>query len=184
MSIIARVFLEKSPFLKNFLKKYTGTEQDIDDIMQEVYLKAHRAEKKTKIEEPIAFLVQIAKNIARDELNKKARQATGFIEEHLEELKTEKTDSLESEQEAEESIRLYCQAIEQLPAQCQKIFLLRKVYGLKHKEIAKKLSVSLSTVEKNLKLAGLFCDEYLNNPANITPLNRQNAQTSPMRNQP
>ncbi|MGL1956607.1 MAG: RNA polymerase sigma factor [Colwellia sp.] len=163
MSIISRVFVEKSTFLKNFVKKFIGTEQGVEDIVQEAYLKARRAEQHTKIVEPIAFLVQIAKNLALDELNKKARQATGFIEEHLEDIPHHGTASLESEAEAQESIRIYCQAIEQLPKQCQKIFLLRKVHGLKHKEIAKKLVVSLSTVEKNLKQAGLFCDEYINN---------------------
>lgn len=161
MSIISRVFVEKSAFLKNFVKKFLGTEQDVEDILQEAYLKARRAEQTTDIAEPIAFLVQIAKNLALDELKRKARQATGYIEELLDEIPIVKTDSLEAEEEARESLRFYCQAIEQLPAQCQQIFLLRKAYGLKHKEIAEKLQVSLSTVEKNLKQAGMFCDEYL-----------------------
>ncbi|WP_440904279.1 RNA polymerase sigma factor [Catenovulum sp. SX2] len=176
MSMISRIFVEKSAFLKNFLKKFIGTDQDVDDILQEVYLKAHQIENRTDIKNPTGFLVQIAKNIAIDELNKKARQATGYIDEHLDEIPIEKTASLESEEEAEESIRLYCQAIEQLPEACQKALILRKVYGLKHKEIAEKLGVSVSTVEKNLKLAGLFCDEYLssfNLTTNVSTVEKQ-----------
>ena len=40
-----------------------------------------------------------------------------------------------------------------LPEKTKRVYILRKVYGLKHKEIAEKMDISLSSVEKHLKAA-------------------------------
>ncbi len=138
-----------------------SSEQDIEDIVQEVYIKAHNAEQEKVIEQPKAFLFKIAKNLALDELNKKSRLVTHYIEDCIAAIPLEKTASMESEVEANESLTLYCEAIEQLPDKCKQIFLMRKVYGLKHKDIATELGISLSSVEKHLKLGGAFCQQYI-----------------------
>ncbi|MCU4677297.1 RNA polymerase sigma factor [Catenovulum sp. 2E275] len=164
MSIISRVFLEHNAFLKKFLKRFMSSEQDIEDIVQEVYIKAHHAEQEKEIiEQPKAFLFKIAKNLALDELNKKSRLVTSYIEDCIAAIPVEKTASMESEVEANESLTLYCEAIELLPEKCKQIYLMRKVYGLKHKEIAAELDISLSSVEKHLKLGGAFCQQYMSN---------------------
>ncbi|GAB3223565.1 RNA polymerase sigma-70 factor [Spirosoma arcticum] len=43
--------------------------------------------------------------------------------------------------------------ISQLPPQCQRVFLLSRVEGLKHREIADELHISLKTVEAHLNKA-------------------------------
>ena len=163
MSIIFRTFVENNTFLKKFLSRFITSEQDIEDIVQEVYIKAHRAELTKNIEQPKAFLFRIAKNLALDELNKKSRSVTCYIEDCIASIPIEKTASIESENEAQESLKIHCEAIEQLPEKCKQVYLMRKVQGLKHKEIANQLGISLSSVEKHLKLAGAFCQQYINN---------------------
>lgn len=163
MSIISKIFMENSVFLKKFLTRFMSSEQDIEDIVQEVYIKAHSAELKKEIEQPKAFLFRIAKNLALDELNKKSRLVTSYIEDCISSIPAEHSSSIESEAEANESLKVYCEAIEQLPDKCKQIFIMRKVHGLKHKEISNKLNISLSSVEKHLKLAGAFCQQYINN---------------------
>ncbi len=153
--------MENNAFLKKFLTRFMSSEQDIEDIVQEVYIRAHNAEKEKAIDQPKAFLFRIAKNLALDELNKKSRLVTNYLEDCISLVPTEKTDTIESELEANEAIKIYCEAIEQLPDKCKQIFLMRKVHGLKHKEIADKLGVSLSSVEKHLKLGGAFCQQYI-----------------------
>ncbi|WP_440906340.1 RNA polymerase sigma factor (plasmid) [Catenovulum sp. SX2] len=163
MSIISRIFLENNAFLKKFLRQFMSCEQDVEDIVQEVYIKAHLAEKNTDIKQPKAFMFQIAKNLAIDELSKHYRTVTHYLDDCIASVPTERTATMESEAEATESLRVYCEAIEQLPVKTRKIYIMRKVSGLKHKEIAKKLNISVSSVEKHLELAGAFCQQYVRN---------------------
>jgi len=44
-------------------------------------------------------------------------------------------------------------AIEKLPERCRKIFVLSRVEGLKNREIAERLQISLSTVENQMTIA-------------------------------
>lgn len=170
MSIISKVFLENNVFLKKFLKRFMSSEHDIEDIIQEVYIKAHNAEKNKIIAHPKAYLFRIAKNLALDELKKNSRVMTRYIEECIASIPNEKTALMETEVEANESLTRYCEAIDLLPDKCKQIFILRKVHGLKHHDIAKELGISLSSVEKHLKLGGAFCYQYVNKTGdNIRP---------------
>lgn len=161
MSIISRVFIENSTFLKMFLTRFLKCEQDIEDIVQEVYLKARTAENKTSIQQPKAFLFSVAKNLALNELNRKSRQMTSSIEECLSNVPVELTESVESEIEANQSLKAYCEAVEGLPEKCKKVYLLRKVHGLPRKEIAERMNLSLSSVEKYLKQGITHCSKYV-----------------------
>lgn len=57
-------------------------------------------------------------------------------------------------QESEESWQLKLkrvkEAIDSLPPRCKEIFILNKKHGLKHKEIAEQLSISVKTVENQV----------------------------------
>ena len=182
MSIISKVFLENNVFLKKFLKRFLASEHDIEDIIQEVYIKAHNAEQGKNIEQPKAYLFRIAKNLALDELKKSSRVMTKYIEECVESIPKEKSASMETEAEADESLTRYCEAIDRLPAKCKQVFIMRKVHGLKHNDIAKELGISLSSVEKHLKLGGAFCYQYINQHDNKTKPLDENVTQPRVRN--
>ena len=52
--------------------------------------------------------------------------------------------------ELEEEIATY---VETLPPQCRRIFLLSRTYGMKNKEIADQLGISIKAVEKQITKA-------------------------------
>lgn len=160
-SVLTRIFMENSPILHNFLRRFLHRPQDIEDVVQETYLKAYAAEQITEIGQPRAYLFTIAKNIALGELLKKSTQMTRYIEECKTELSVPLTTTVESELEAEQSLGVYCDAIATLPEKCRRVFLLRKVHGLKQREIADTLGISLRMVEKHLKVGTLKCREYV-----------------------
>ncbi|MCB1674664.1 MAG: helix-turn-helix domain-containing protein [Halioglobus sp.] len=56
---------------------------------------------------------------------------------------------------------LFTEAAKTLPAQCQRVFLLKRVYGYSHKEIARELGISISTVEKHAAAGLKRCLEYM-----------------------
>jgi len=53
--------------------------------------------------------------------------------------------------------------IDNLPAQCKEVFLLGKKEGLKYKEIADKLNISIKTVERHMSIALKKLRKKLNN---------------------
>ena len=161
MSRVSHVFLENSTFLKKFLKRFLYQDQDIEDVVQETYIKACNAERTKNIEHPKAYLFSIAKNLALNELGRKSRKMTDFIEECEAANMAEPSASLEEHIQAEESVVLYCKAASQLPERCRRVYLLRKVHGLSHKEIADCLDISLSAVSKHLTKGMLSCQKYI-----------------------
>lgn len=159
---ISRIFLENSTFLKKFLTKFLNREQDIEDVAQEAYLKAYSAEQdRGEIEQPKAFLFSIAKNLALNELTRKSRQMTRSIELCQQAMSEESPSNIENEVQAQQSLGIYCEAVAALPEKCRRVYLLRKVHGLRHKEIAKRLGISLSAVEKHLRNGSISCRNYI-----------------------
>lgn len=154
-------FMENFDFLKRFLARYFSEHQDIEDVVQETYLRAYGAEQKKVIEHPKAFLFQIARNLALTELKKKSRQITDYIDDYDLPLVIGHDNPVEGEVEAKQNIGLYCEAVAALPEQCRRVFLLRKVHGLSHKEISQRLQLSVSAVEKHLLKGVLKCRAYV-----------------------
>lgn len=162
LSAISSIFVEHSSFLKKFLARFLQREQDIEDVAQEAYLKAYKVEQdRGGIEQPKAFLFTIAKNLALNELTRKSRQMTDYIEEKQAPILIMGSATVENELEAEQSLRLYCEAVSQLPEKCRRVYLLRKVHRLTHKQIADRLGISRSMVEKHLRIGALSCRDYM-----------------------
>jgi RNA polymerase sigma factor (sigma-70 family) len=56
---------------------------------------------------------------------------------------------------------VYCEAVAALPKKCRQVFLLRKVHGLGHREIAERMGLSVSSVEKYLLRGIVDCRAYM-----------------------
>ena len=56
---------------------------------------------------------------------------------------------------------VFWEAVTTLPPQCQKVFVLKRVYGYSHKEISKKMKISVSTVEKHAASGLKRCSEFM-----------------------
>ena len=79
---ITEAFVKHETFLKRFLSRFLSRPQDIEDVVQETYLKAFSAEKKQQIHQPKAFLFRVARNAALTELGKKSRQVMKNVEDN------------------------------------------------------------------------------------------------------
>lgn len=123
---------------------------DIDDIVQETYIKTYQADLKQEIKFVKSYMLTTAKNLA---LNHNAKWDNKYKDslEDFSELPVElNSQSFEDQFESKERFLLFCRAIEQLPSSVRKCFVLKKVYGLSQKEIAEYLQLSESTVEKHV----------------------------------
>lgn len=138
--------------LRNFISRYVVSPHDIDDVTQETFLRAYKAEqeKDKEIEHPKAFLFRIAKNLMLSEFSRKARKITDYIEDYDNTEEILNSENLEANVMAQQKLGIYCEAVASLPKQCRKVVIMKKVYGMQNKEIARRLELSVSTVEKHL----------------------------------
>ncbi|NIA27750.1 MAG: sigma-70 family RNA polymerase sigma factor [Desulfobulbaceae bacterium] len=161
VSAVSAAFLDNDSFLKRFLAQFFSSRQDIEDVAQEAYLRAYVAEQRKEIEQPKAYLFRIARNVALTKLTRKSEKITDYLEECGASVVMEYAAGADSEVESQQAFGLYCEAVASLPEKCRQVFLLRKVHGLAHKEIAERMSLSLSSVEKYLHRGILECKAFV-----------------------
>ncbi len=151
---VLNTFLEQQNSLKLFISRFIRRPQDIDDVAQETFIRAFMAEKKGGIEYPKAYIYRIARNLALEVLSKKSVRLTEFIEDSTLENTLSSDENVEERVITLEKMEKVKIAIAELPPQCQRVFIMHKVYGFKYREIAQQLGISISTVEKHI-MAGL-----------------------------
>lgn len=133
---------------------------DIDDILQETFIRACAASVRTPIRHPRAFMLKTAQNLALNHISSAYNRST-----RLEDFSSPDVspigEPLESEVESRERFLGFCRAVRSLPPQCRRVFVLRKVYGLSQREIAGRLEISESTVEKHVVKGIMICTRVM-----------------------
>lgn len=134
---------------------------DVEDIVQEAFVRCYEASRKTEIRHPNAFLLATARNLAINHVvradNKLADRVASFDESAVPLF----TPALDPGAESQEQFLLLCRAVSELPVQCRRAFILKKVYGLSRKEIADYMGITESTVQKHVAKGLTICTEYL-----------------------
>jgi len=162
---ITSAFTKHQAFLKRFLGRFLSRTQDIDDVLQETYLKAYSAERGQVINSPKSFLFRVARNTALTELKRKSRQIIECVEDYQDEEILLTDNPVEDQAAATEKLGVFCQSVLEMSPQVRRVFLMRKVYGMSQKEIADELGIAQSTVEKHIARGLLVCSEYMANHA-------------------
>lgn len=162
MTDILGSFLKNELALKKYLSRFFSKPQEIEDVAQETFLKAFVAESKAKIHSPKAYLFRTAKHTALNELAKKANQTTDFIEdsESSSVLQDKEQVGADDTLDSKRKLLVFTKAVASLPPNCRRVFLLRKMDGLKVKEIARHLDISVSGVEKHIATGLVKCNQY------------------------
>lgn len=136
--------------------------REVEDIVQETYVRICQIEKKETIKLPRSFLLRTAKNLAFDHLKRAETRLVDSVDDMTEFDRFISDDDEVFQQVAtDKEFSQYCQAIRQLPIQCRKVFVLKKVYGYSQKEIAHKIEISESTVEKHIAIGVKRCTYYM-----------------------
>ncbi len=163
MSPIVKAYLGHSAALKRLLGKYLSRPEDVDDVAQGAFLRAFAAESRQEIKAPKSFLFTTARNLALSELTKKANRTSDALAdfEGTAVLHDEKQLPADQTLEGREKLALFSEAVGHLPPQCRRVFLMRKIDGLPIKEIAVRLGITVSSVEKHLATGLLKCSDYL-----------------------
>lgn len=133
--------------------------------MQETYVRACQLNCKKEIQPAKALMVTIAKNLALDHIKRAEWRLTSGMDEDTENRIDPSVCSREDATlktiVSNEEFGQFCDTVRQLPTQCRRVFVMKKVYGFSQREIAKELNISESTVEKHLSKGMRYCTEQL-----------------------
>lgn len=156
-------FQKNQAALRHYISRFVRRNSDIDDIAQEAFLRAYRAEcsRDEPLEQPKSYLFKVAHNVAVSELQKKSTHILDCLED-IDELSVPWVEqTLEDDVMARQTVGIHCEAVAALPAQCRRVYLMRKVHGMSHREIADRLGIKQSTIEKHVSKGVRDCARYV-----------------------
>ncbi len=160
ISPLEHVYREHRHALLRFLTARTGDAGEAEDLLQDLWLKCqqHGGE---AVANGRAYLFRMAQNLVVDRVRERQRrmqrdrrwqeQGGGFAVAGV-----EQADSSRNAEEAmldREEAALLASAIGNLPDGARRAFQLHKIEGLSHGEVAARLGISKSGVEKHLAVA-------------------------------
>ena len=133
--------------LRRHLARILGNPTEAQDIAHDAYVRVYPVLEKKSAEKPEALLYTTARRLAFNRL--KRRRISPFAPEPPEpELTASPAPGVVQQVIARQELQQLEQAIAQLPEGCRTVLLLRKLELLSHQEIADRLGIAISTVEK------------------------------------
>ncbi len=147
--------------LVRFAARLVGDRDNGEEIAQDAYMKvAGRGAEAGAIDHPKSYLFTAARNAAVDFTARRRREWSQRVD--LEDL-SDLASSEDLHGTVEQRQRLACVAValNDLPPVCRRIFIMNKIEGRGHQEIAAKLGISVSSVEKHMMRALGNCRDLL-----------------------
>ena len=138
--------------------------QEIDDIVQATYVRVCQYQAREDIGEPKALMLSVARNLALDHVKRAEHRLTTQFESDAElesALESRATDQAYDAAASNEEFAQFCDAVRQLPVQCRRVFVLKKIYGYSQREIDEQLAIAESTVEKHIATGIRHCVRYI-----------------------
>jgi RNA polymerase sigma factor (sigma-70 family) len=148
--------------LEAFLMNRLHCRDTAADISQEAFIRLCRSEDLTRIGNLKAYLFRIALNLVNDHYRSQSvREAVTVPFPEDEAPDAEDRRSAEMVFLAEEQLEMLVASLAEMSPLCQRIFYLNRFEGLKHREIAARLNISVRAVEDNLRRVLLHCAKRL-----------------------
>lgn len=139
--------------LTRYFQRRLPNTHEVEDLVQEVFLRIVRRGDSQELDRFEGYVFQTAASVIKDRFR---RRRTRMSDSHVTfepDLHSQADVSPEQTVLAREALRSTTRAIMALPERTRTIFVLRRLEGLSHPEIARRLGLSLSTVEKHIQRA-------------------------------
>ena len=155
------LFLEWQPELRKRLRRRLGSDELVNDVLQETYLRVERLGDSSPVSHnPAGYLFRMALNVAADQRQAESRYLTG---EEVQDLLHIADAALDPARIAHARIEIAAleHALGELTARQREILIAARVDDLPQQEIADRFRISVRMVGKELKKALEHCGERL-----------------------
>ena len=133
--------------LRSYLRGAFPAVRDLDDVVQESYLRIWKARAARPINSAKAFLFTVARHLALNTLRRERRSPIIAVKDLSRLFVLDRSPDASAAAALAQEIELLVGAIAALPPRCREIFILRRLRGVPQKEIALCLGVSEQTVQ-------------------------------------
>lgn len=147
---LGRQVLPHEPALRAWLGRRRLGGLDVDDIIQETYSRLMTAESVQHVHDARSYTFQVAGSVVIDHLRRmKVVSIASVPDLDILDVVSEEPSPERQVIDRDELHRL-ATLIARLPGRVREVFTLRRVYGLSQREVAEKLEIAESTVEKHM----------------------------------
>ena len=135
--------------LRRFLSRRIGSSEDVDDMVQEVYLRAIQKHN-SKFKPSISFLFKIASNLTKMRFREKQRRKE-YIHIQIDDLNpASSAGSPEAVLRTKQGAEAINRILGDLKQTQRRLFLMHRIEGLTYEEIAEKLDMKKSQVKNQI----------------------------------
>lgn len=149
------------PTLRAYLQRRFPTLGEVDDVVQESYLKLLRQRTAGNFRFARGTLFTVARNLALDIFRRRRRAPFVADAGHLARQVPVESPGIAEAACLDQELALLAEALEALPPQCREVLTLRKFHGLSHREISRRLGLSERRVNHEVGNGIRRCADYL-----------------------
>ncbi|QTD34741.1 RNA polymerase sigma factor [Pseudomonas fluorescens] len=146
----------------HYLRKRTDNPSDAADMTQDVFTQWLDYRDRGKVEQPRAFLFQMARNLLRDHWRRqKVRHIVQPTQDNDAELLADEHHDPMAAAQRQQRLEQLKAVLGELSPRRREALLLHRFEGLSQAQIAERMGISLSMVEKHIAFALLHCKQRL-----------------------
>lgn len=136
-----------------YVQRMVGDKDNAKDVVQEAYSRVIHVDNKTTISNKRAYLYKMVRNIVIDDVRKNKNIAKiAYEEEQFVIPINEQPDELTVENNTQ---KVLMSIVQNLPTRSKQAFIFHILEGYSRKEIALKMGINISTVDKHITHATL-----------------------------
>ncbi|MGC3980609.1 MAG: RNA polymerase sigma factor [Steroidobacteraceae bacterium] len=147
---LSRNVLPIEPVLRSWLQRRRVPGLETDDVVQEVYGILAGLPSVDAIRDVKAYVFSVARSVLYRHLRRAKIISIVSLAELDESSIPDEGPEPESRVASHQELRRVIEQIARLPAKCREVFVMRKVEGLSQAEIAARMGIAESTVEKHI----------------------------------
>jgi RNA polymerase sigma factor (sigma-70 family) len=137
-------------WLTRYFRRRIRNEAEVEDMVQEVFARIVARDSEEPVEHLGGYVLKIASSVLIDQFRRRSSKESVLHVAFDSELHGEDEIDPERVLGGRQDLRAVTEALLCLPERTRTVFILRRLEGRKHREIARQLGISVSAVEKHM----------------------------------
>ena len=145
-----RLYRDHKTRLHRLVSRRLSDPSHAEDVTHEAFTRLAARADLAELANPLAMLTRIAINIIRDGFRAERYRAgrEPELREHF--VTTRPVPDPENHTASRQELARLRDAIDRLPPRCREVFIMHKIHGLSHSDVARTLGISRNMVEKHV----------------------------------